>query len=415
MDKFDYEEFHNLSRELEKHHAIFDRLWGLGKPVFTDEIPTAAVYFDRVGECIDFKINKEFWESQSFLQKQFVIAHECLHVILYHGFRINNLNSNQARLANLALDIVVNHSLVDRFGFKREEADPENKLCWNDTVFKENPPEPGRYYEFYYNLLEKLEEEGGLPMGEGGTLDDHGGLESFNTPSFEDKLQDVCSPDELESLSDFVQKETEDIDKECKERGCNPGNMFCQADTSKVKAKKKWETVIKKWAKQYMKDNTVEQWARRNRRMVFMPDSFMIPSDQDIEEYENDRIEVWFFQDTSGSCSGFVDRFFAAAKSLPKERFDIKMHCFDTRVFETTLESGKLYGFGGTSFSCIERYIQADCKKRGVPYPKAVFVITDGYGDRVAPEKPERWYWFIQGSPYLVPKESKHFNLRDFE
>ena len=405
------EEFLSLSRALMQHHAIFDRLWSMGRPVFTEEIPTAAVYFDKVGETIEFKINPEFWKTLDDVQKQFVISHECLHVILYHGIRINQLKSDDIKIANLALDIIVNHSLVDRFGFKREEIDPTNKYCWVDTVFKDSPPEAGKYYEYYYNLLEKNPESTGCS-----TVDMHDGLSSFNTPEFEDKLKELASPDELESLSDFVESQTKDIEGECQKAGCNPGNTFILADVGNVKHKKKWETVIKKWAAKFIKDDDIEQWARRNRRLTFMPNDFMIPSDQEVEAFEKDRIQVWFFQDTSGSCSGFVNRFFKAAKSLPPERFDIKMHCFDTRVFETTLESKKLYGFGGTSFSCLENYIQSYIKKHGLNYPKAIFVITDGYGDRINPQLPDRWYWFLS-TKYTgcIPKECKILSLSDFE
>jgi predicted metal-dependent peptidase len=420
MNNFDSDEFFSLARELEKHHAIFDRLWSMGKPVFTQEIPTAAVYFDKVGETIDFKLNPDFWAKQTSIQKQFVIAHECLHVILYHGFRINGLKGDEFKIANLALDIVVNHSLVDKFGFIRSEIDPDNIYCWVDTVFKKDPPESGKYYEFYYNLLEKLPKKDIKdlqkfcgPTGE--TLDSHEGLESFNTPEFEDKVKEMVSEEELENLSEFIDKQTKDIEDKAQQAGCSPGNTFVKLNIGKVKKKKKWETVIKKWASKFMKDKEIEQWARPNRRLAFMPQDFMIPSDQEVEEYEKDKITVYFFQDTSGSCSGFVDRFFKAAKSLPTDRFDIKMHCFDTRVFETTLESGKLYGFGGTSFSCIENYIQNHIKKHNLKYPAAVFVITDGYGNHVSPQKPKNWYWFIQGSFHYVPKESNRFNLKDFE
>ena len=110
------EEFLSISRRLECHHAIFNQLWSMSRPVMTEDVPTLAVLFDKVGECIDFKINPNFWSTLTDLQKDFVIAHECLHVILYHGFRISNLEPHQRGLANMALDVVVNHSLVSQFG-----------------------------------------------------------------------------------------------------------------------------------------------------------------------------------------------------------------------------------------------------------------------------------------------------------
>jgi len=155
--------------------------------------------------------------------------------------------------------------------------------------------------------------------------------------------------------------------------------------------KAKWETIIKKWTKKYLRteEKDVDQWVMTNRRMSMLSQELFIPSEMEMEEDsdEKDRIQVWFFQDTSGSCSGFRDRFFKAAESLPKERFDIKMHCFDTEVYETTLKSRKLYGFGGTSFSVIEQYIINYINKHKEPYPEAVFVITDGFSNSFSCKK----------------------------
>ncbi|MBN2302081.1 MAG: hypothetical protein JXN60_06135, partial [Lentisphaerae bacterium] len=102
-----------------------------------------------------------------------------------------------------------------------------------------------------------------------------------------------------------------------------------------------------------------------------------------------------------------------AAMSLPEWRFDIRMFCFDDRVYETSLESKKLFGFGGTSFGPLESYIQ---KHKGKEYPRAVFVITDGYGTPIKPEIPQRWYWFLSSSyTGYIPKTCNIFKLKDFE
>lgn len=396
-----HEEFLTLARQLEQHHSIFEKLWSISKPVFSTELPTAGVYFDKVGECIDFSINPDYWKTLTNTQKQFLISHECLHVILFHGHRMNKLDRSLHMAANYTMDVVVNHSLVRNFGFKREDIDPENKLCWVDTVFPENPPEPGKYFEYYYNLLE-------IDKVKGSLADSHERLGSFG-PEFDKKLGDILTKEELEAIKGVVSNIGQ-------EAGEHFGDICKQADTKKVAKKKKWETVIKKWANQFLKDLDEEQWIRPSRRLTALPKDFFIPSDQEVEFFKKDRIQVWFFQDTSGSCSGFIDRFFGAAKSLPEERFDVRMHCFDTRVYETSLKSGKLYGFGGTSFSCIENYIQRTIKKENSGYPKAVFCITDGFGDRVNPQIPQNWYWFL--SDYYtecIPKTCNIFKLKDFE
>lgn len=407
------EDFLEIAKNLQIHHAIFDRFWSISRPNFTEDIPTAAVYFDKIGETIDFKINPTFWESLSLTQKQFVISHECLHTILYHGLRINNLKNNELSKANMALDIIVNHSLVNNFSFLREEVDSSNKYCWLDTVFKDKLPEPNKYYEYYFNLLKETSpEELNISLE---LVDSHDGLDSFNTPEFENKMTDGLNSEDLNALSNFIKNQSGDLEDQAKNAGCNPGSTFMQANIAKVKVKRKWETVIKNWASKYIKDRDLEQWSRKNRRFVTLTNDFLLPTEQEVEDYENDKIEVWFFQDTSGSCYHFANRFFAAAKSLPPDRFNVKMHCFDTSVYETDLKSGKLYGFGGTTFSCIENYIKNYIEKHKVAYPKAIFVITDGYGNNVYPVKPQNWYWFIDGSPYLVPKKSHHFNLKEYE
>jgi len=93
------------------------------------------------------------------------------------------------------------------------------------------------------------------------------------------------------------------------------------------------------------------------------------------------------------------------------------MHCFDTEIYETTLASGKLYGFGGTSFDIIEGYIQRKIKYNdNLKYPDAVFIITDGYGNNVYPEIPKRWYWFLStGYTSCIPKTCNTFALSNYE
>jgi hypothetical protein len=136
----------------------------------------------------------------------------------------------------------------------------------------------------------------------------------------------------------------------------------------------------------------------------------------DEKEEEQKKITVFFFMDTSGSCWGLKDRFFRAARSLPPEKFDIRLFCFDTQVQETDIESGRIYGGGGTAFDIIESKIQTTCRNEKIKYPKAVWIMTDGMGSRVNPEKPDRWYWFLSHDyRYYIPKESSIHMLKDFE
>jgi len=451
---FSKREFLKLHRDMEQYHGVFGQLWTLGRPVFDNSIPTACVGFDKQGECMLFRFNPDFWDSCSEEKKKFVVAHECLHVIYAHGKRMRQLNKQKG---NKAADVVINHGLVDQFGFDRDVVDPEveypeevvqahsqlkgkksRQYCWVETVYKNPAKVPtNKSMEFYYKLLEDGEGKGGGGQGQGGEggesdpngqlVDGHDYLDGFTEEDLKDiseAIQETLSEEELESLKSRMEAmENEGDDPEDKSQNGNmagsiAGNMFKQLNVKKVKKKKKWETVIKRWSLKYIKPERkdIEQWAVMNRRFSMLPTNMFLPTEMEVDDNVTDekKIKVWFFQDTSGSCSHLVDRFFKAAMSLPEDRFDVKMHCFDTKVYETNLKSQKLYGFGGTTFSCIERYIQSVKHKEG-GYPEAVFVITDGYGDHVQPEKPEKWYWFIDGDPYLIPAKSHKFELKNFE
>lgn len=425
--EFSNEEYLKLLQKLDGRHAVFYQMWLSGKPRFTDQINTAAVSFNEEGQQIDFMINPDFWKAQTETQRLFVLCHECLHVILQHGPRLFNRNNKKINhdIANKAADIAINHLAVKRLGFVRSEIDPLNEYCWNDTVFPpdEVPPDD-KSAEWYYNELNMLPPSYGGGSSGPKTVDDHSAMGSSSS-GMEETLKEIAeslTPEELEMIHEFLKgQESTDGLSGGTLAGTSAGNIWLSANTAPVQKKKKWETVIKKWALQYLRkvDREESQWARMNRRFVMLPDDMFIPTDMEIEDVEKkeDRIQVWFFQDTSGSCYGYHQRFFNAAKSLPEEKFDVRLFCFDTRVYETSLTSGRLYGFGGTYFHILENHIQSTIKQEKTEYPKAVFVITDGWGNHVRPQKPENWYWFLtpRSSKYCIPSNCHTFNLTDYE
>jgi hypothetical protein len=69
------------------------------------------------------------------------------------------------------------------------------------------------------------------------------------------------------------------------------------------------------------------------------------------------------------------------------------------------------------SFSELERYIQQEITDKQIPYPEAVFVMTDGYGDDVFPQNPNRWHVFLTegGSSGNFPNEVNTYDLSEFE
>jgi hypothetical protein len=419
----DKKEWQDICLGLLDHHNIFYKLGEIGKPILTDSIPTACVVFNNSGQFVNFLFNKDFWNESSFYEKLFVICHECLHVILNHGMRFRD--SKNPVLSNIAMDIVVNHSLVNRFGFVRENIKGYQDYCWVDTIFKSkkihnNPIPDDEIAEYYLNLLNKEKNKDNLQNFK--MVDTH----NFSEQASEmqevfDYLNNNLSEEDKKGIQKFYEKH-----KDHKTAGDNSGGQIHIADKAKIHVKKKWESVIKNWTKKrlaYM-DTNVEHWAKKHRRFSMIQDGLFLPSDTEIEDMDlsKKKIQVYFFLDTSGSCWNLKDRFFAAAESLPTKHFVVNLFCFDSTVYETDIKFRKMSGGGGTKFDILEKHIQNSIEKNNQTYPDAVFVITDLYGNKIVCEKPERWHWFVEGTPaifnnlakdYLQP-QAKVFDLADF-
>lgn len=402
-----HDDYFLLSRQLEQHHPLFYMMWELGRPIFDHSISTAQVDFDKLGEVIRFRFSPSLWSKLDDYERVFVIAHECLHIVLKHGLRVSGSNRINAEVSNVAMDLVVNHTLVRSFGFDRDRIKNKN-LCWVDTVFPNRTDIPSdESFEFYFNKFQKI----GVVAD---TVDDHStlGADSKAFDGVLGNLNEKLSAQEKESLRGTVEKHS---------AGEASGWVF--ATPGHVKKKRKWETVIKKWSRRYTRSDLhdVDQWARINRRFTLLPNDLMLPTEMEIEHEIEGKIQVAFYLDTSGSCKSFADRFFKAAMSLDPKRFQVDLICFDTKCYPTTLESRKLYGFGGTSFSCIEAHIQRKMRETGAKYPEAVWILSDGYGTyvNVKPELQSKWYWFLTAlapaNTRFVPKGSHMYNLKEFE
>jgi hypothetical protein len=407
--KITEETWAEISRNLEDHHEVFYKIWQIGKPIFTEDIPTASITFNELGEFVVFGFNPVFWDKIDLYNKLFVICHECLHVILNHGIRTKD--SIDRETVNALLDVVVNHLLIQNFGFEREKIYNWKELCWVDTVFKNKKVPDDQSFEYYFNLLEKVTINLNVS-----TVDDHS-MMGKNFDKVIDKLNKELNESTKNTLKNIIDKHFEEVGQKA---GQEHGELWHFVDVQQKK-KQKWENIIKKWTKKTVIENNkdIEQWARTQRRLILFPNNnIFLPSEMEVDDFDYDKrkIQVFFFLDTSGSCWNLKDRFFNAANSLPENRFDIRLFCFDTKVKETSLVSKKVYGGGGTSFQILENWIQKEIKEKNVSYPDAIFVITDGFGDNINPQKPENWHWFLTyWETLFIPKKCKTYNLNDFE
>ncbi len=379
--------------ELQKHHEIFETLWYMGVPEFTNDkaIPYGAVAFNRNGGFVRFIINEDFWNKCSREERKFLICHEALHVILNHGKRFQKY-SDKIR-ANKAGDISINHMLVDSFDFDRSKLDFASILCWIDTVFKEpDKIQSQREFEYYY---EQMEDDDKVNDDAPGGFDTHTVLDEISDEDMKSIIDDIP----LDVLESFGKKagdgSVEDLIKHRK---------------IKVKKIKGWEGLVQQFTKRGAAQ--VSDFKTKNRRHSMLSKSFILPNYTSGEK-DNKEPDLWFFLDVSHSCDEYKHYFKSAGEVFFGNNLNIKTFTFDTGVRPINLKKDKINGGGGTSFTAINNYIEKNC---GNKYPDAVFVFTDGEAERIDPQHPERWHWFLddRGIDGRISKLCNVHRLRDY-
>jgi len=401
-----------LSYHLQKYHAIFNRFLNLGTPMFDTRQPTAAVYAEReTGRFLYLRINPLFWSSCSIPQRMFVIAHECIHLILGHLVRLTDFSDHE--LANIAVDLVTNHMCVTKFGFKRSEIDPENAFCWIDKYFEPEENIPlNETAEFYYNKLVEKKNAGTLNTGSG-TFDQHNVLTQEDIDEFIKQMDKFLSNKDKQFLKSVF-------------AGQGNSGQWTFYDVE-VKKKKKWETVIRHWVLQTIgrREKPEDQWARKDRRFQFISNGkngLFFPAEKEFDEplKEKKKTKVFFFLDTSGSCHHLGERFFKAAKSLPDDKFEIRLFCFHDYVVETDITDNKVHNGAGTNFQIIENEVQrilSSGEEKDIGKQKySVWVITDGAGTPINAANPENYNWFLsEDNKQYIPEKSNVYLLEDYE
>ena len=338
MDSNFHKEWKEVGDILRNYTYMFYKVWELGVPQLVESVGTAGIQFEKkTGRQLGFLFNPKWWNQLNPYQRAFIVAHECLHVILNHGIR--SVSAKYPQLSNVAMDVVVNTMLIDNYGFDRSKlGDFAKEGCWLDTVF---PPSVtvvyGQNYEYYYNVLEENTDFVDISMG---SVDDHSGM---NGQNFGDILGDLP-----QDVKDELEQAKEKDDKQSAGRGDGEGGWTTETITP-VKKRMSWYELFKQFARtKREKPNENEQWARLHRRLSGMDSSLLIPSEfHNMERKIPDKIPVWLFLDVSGSCWWMRHDFLKAYKSIPEDLFDVRLFSFDTRAQEAEILSNgriKLYG-----------------------------------------------------------------------
>jgi predicted metal-dependent peptidase len=411
----DSQDFYEVVQELSVFNNVFLTLWKLGKPVFTNEIETACVTFDKEGKELYFYFNPDFWNSINLYNRSFVIAHECLHVILKHGYRALE---SIPRVANMALDVAVNHSLINNFGFNYDFIDSAQNLCWVSTVFPDKKVDDDKSFEYYYDLMLENNEINGGAESKLILVDDHSGLSSMCDEDFEDLLDKIMDNLDSQDLEELKSHYKENFDRGVPGEPPEPGQLN-DVFAARKKASKFWDKVLKSIQKKEV-IKLEQQFVFKNRRMQFLDKNFMLPHDYEEIKMKHSVPDIHLYLDCSGSCANLAKVFFDLGSSIDSKKYKVRYFSRTTRVTELFKDkNGNFPAFGiygSDDFGCIERHIQDELSMGKIKSYPVVIHFTDGYdcsGRIVKPEKPQNWYWMLKGNyRNWIPRDCENiFNI----
>lgn len=389
---------------LEQYNGIFRQFFELGTINFTDTIPRAAVSFNKDNNDMMLNFNPEFYDSINSEQLAFVLAHECMHPLLFHGRRYfqDTKYLLNPELFNVAADVCLHEIMFREFGFP----DPNLDMCTLESVFKDdNTVLQCQTLSYYFDkIADECKQNGNVQYVE---LDTH----NFQDGDYSEMNEVIKKA--IDRLSDIEKQELKNkiSEKVCKEN--TPPGDDTNSDWHKIvyaplRGKRKWELAIKEWVHGFLMGQRYD-WSRPARRLSGVDGEMILPSPLEPEDVK--RRKVWVFMDTSGSCIELASRFFSAAASLPKNIFDVRLFCFDTEIYPTTLQAKEVQGGGGTMFSNIPAYIAKQSSQ-----PEFVFMITDGEGDIMNIPNPTRWHIYLTGNNKSCFPEGCHFySFEEFE
>jgi predicted metal-dependent peptidase len=407
---------------------------------FNDRIPTAMVNMpilkNKDGTFTEilkpeFTFSRAFWSKLTPDERLFLVMHEIRHVESRHGKRGMELlpaepTPLELRTYQVAADHAVNGGLLNDYDFDVKNLPHLRKHgVWPDL--HEPPLDPYlSMEEYYYYLLAKYRKEDDEQMGGGkgtgkkgdessregsGSGDGKGeGFDKHLTPqqsreleeAISDALQEIAeraiddlSADQLKELGDqrgfsgetpaeLLQKS---LVNEVIQKGRSATGSSSVGEVVKAirKSKRPWRQFAREFVKQVMKDHYMDAWVPERRTMLSLPSDLRLPAEHLREDKQ--LIDVLLFLDTSSSCSNLVPHFQGLLEAMPTDIFKLRVYGFTTAVYPVDRKNPRFLT-GGTRFDPIADEVDK------FPGRRYVFVFTDGDGNDVEQDVPERWHWF---------------------
>ena len=383
--------------------ALLSGVMMVGSTRVDDNIPTACT------NGRDERYGRKFIQSLKEPELNFVVAHEAGHKMYRHLTTWRRLHDDDARLANNAMDYVINLMLKDLDPNGRTIAMP----IYRDGPMKGKPMGlcderfRGMNTKQVFDILKQEKESGnagGDGEGEGEGMDLHDWAEANG-----------LTPEETKELE-------RDIDQAIRqglmahEKVAGKGTGLSNRELEQLlEPKVDWREVLREFVKATCSAKDTSSWRRVNRR--FLSTGVYMPS-MIGEKVGHLVVGV----DTSGSVGGkelaeFLSEVKGIAEEVKPEKVDLLY--WDGRVagheeytehdVANIVTSTQPKGGGGTSPSCVSEYLNDNKIK-----PECVIMLTDGYvGNDWGNDWPAQVLWVIVGGNTEVAPNGKTIHIKD--
>ena len=386
--------------------CLFSGVFMIGKVSVSDTCKTAKT------NGRDVVYGRAFVDMLNDKQLAFLVVHEAMHKAYRHLTVWSHLKDK--RVANYAMDYVINLQIKDADPYEKEVAMPRNPQT-GDLLGLLDEKYRGMDTKQVYDLLMQ-EQEGGGGQGEG--QDQGGNGHSSSGGDGEGQTDDASGGldehdwDDAQTLS---QEEKDDLSREI-DSALREGSMLAGKMKGRVPRgieellhpKVDWKEALREFIKTATRGGDQSTWRRPNRR--YLASGIVMPS---AETYRAECFAIGI--DTSGSIGGpELGRFLGELKSICDEVSPEKVELlyWDSHVAghetysraeqDNLVNATKPRGGGGTQPECVPKYI-----KENRIEPQCVVMLTDGYfygdgcGDWSGCSAPV--LWCVVGNTNFVP------------
>jgi predicted metal-dependent peptidase len=369
----------------------------IGDKSIRDEIPTACT------NGRDEMYGRAFVDGLNDAELRFLILHESYHKLYRHLTTWRHLYDENAQLANMACDYVINLKIANdnTDGWARM---PQGGLL--DNKFRNM--DSAQVYKLLKQQQDENPQSGSQDSSSGGSESSGSNLpQGFDEHDWEGagKLSD----DEVRELA-------RDIDEAIRQGALVAGKMGSGGDRDLqdlLQPQVDWREVLREFINATCAGNDYSTWQRPNRR--FMSAGVYLPSG--ISEQVGELVVAI---DTSGSIgtrelTQFLSEVHSICQTVKPDA--VRLLYWDTKVcrdekyntaeLDDLVKSTKPAGGGGTRIECVPKYMA----EYGIK-PQAVIVLTDGYlggnwGQWACPV-----LWCLLDNDRAKPDVGKHVNIQ---